>query len=286
VLRLVRRLRAGSPDAPVVIHHDDRGSRLDEGALARLGGVELVRPPVAVAWGDGSQLDMHLRCYAWLLERVEFDWVVLLSGQDYPIRPLADVERDLGAAPFDGFVQGEPVAPPPWSRDAADEFARRYYYRYRPIAPPRPRIRRAIGAARPLLTLREMPAGPMLGRRTSSPFSAALPCRRGSDWVTLSRRAVAALDGAARSRPALVRHYRRTLVPTESFAHTLLHATPGLRLSADTRRFSAWSAGAHRPGVLGLGDLDRMLASGADFARKFDMGADAAVLDALDARPA
>jgi hypothetical protein len=129
-----------------------------------------------------------------------------------------------------------------------------------------------------------MPSGTMLGRRARTPFSAALPCRRGPDWVTLSRRAVAALDDTARARPDLVRHYRRTLIPTESFAHTVLGATAGMRLSADTRRFSVWAPGAHRPDVLGLGDLDRILASGADFARKFDMTVDAAVLDALDAR--
>ncbi len=283
MLRLARRLRAGSPDAPIVLHHDERRSRLDEGALAGLG-IDRIRPPMAVEWGAGSQLDLHLRCYAWLLERVAFDWVVLLSGQDYPIRPLADIERDLGAARYDGFVHSEVVAPPPWSRAASGEFARRYFYRYRPIPPPRPRLRRAITAARPLLTLREMPAGTMLGRRVRAPFSAALPCRRGPDWVTLSRRAVVALDGAARARPELVRHYRRTLIPTESFAHTVLGAAPEIRLSADTRRFSVWTPSAHRPGVLGRADLDRILGSGADFARKFDPTVDAAVLDALDAR--
>jgi hypothetical protein len=282
VLRLARRLRAGSPGAPIVIHHDERRSRLDDGALARLGGVERVRPPMAVEWGTGSQLDLHLRCYAWLLARVEFDWVVLLSGQDYPIRPLAEIERDLGAAPFDGFVQSDVVAPPAWRRDAHDEFARRYFYRYRAIPAPRPRLRRAITAARPLLALRRLPSGTLLGHRTRSPFSAALPCRRGPDWITLSRRAVAALDAAATTRPALVRHYRRTLIPTESFAHTVLAATPGLRLRADTRRYSAWRPGAPRPEVLRLEDLDRILASGADFARKFDATVDTAVLDELD----
>jgi hypothetical protein len=125
-----------------------------------------------------------------------------------------------------------------------------------------------------------MPSSTMLGRRCATPFSPAAPCRRGSDWVTLSRRAVEVVAGAG---PEWVRHYRRTLVPTESFPHTLLHAAPGLRLSGDTRRFSAWEPHAHRPATLGLADLDRIRASGADFARKFDVTADAAVLDALDA---
>ena len=283
VLRLARTLRAGSPDAPIVIHHDDRRSRLDEPALEALGGVELLRPPLAVAWGTGSQLRMHLRCFSWLVDRVAFAWTVMLSGQDYPIRPLADVERDLLAGPFDGYVQGEPVPAPGWRGREVDEFARRYFYRYRPIRPPGPRLRRAIAAARPLLTLREMPSGTLLGRRCATPFSPSLPCRRGSDWLTLSRAAVEALVATARSRPDVVRHYTRAIVPSESFAQTILHATPGLRLSADTRRYTSWRREAHRPDVLGLADLDRILGSGADFARKFDVTHDAAVLDELDA---
>jgi hypothetical protein len=73
VLRLARTLRAGSPDAPLLIHHDNRRSQLDVAALAGLGDVQLVRPPTAVTWGWASHLDMLLRCFTWALERVPFD---------------------------------------------------------------------------------------------------------------------------------------------------------------------------------------------------------------------
>jgi Core-2/I-Branching enzyme len=283
VLRLVRTLRAGSPGAPVVIHHDEQRSRLDEAALRALGGVELVRPPVAVAWGGGSQLDMLLRCFAWLVDRVEFDWMVTLSGQDYPIRPLAAIERDLATGGYDGYVEGALVAPPGWTRARVDEFTSRYFYRHRPIRRPGARGRRALAAARPLLVMREMPWGVLLGRRCRVPFSPSFPCRRGSDWLSLSRAAVEAVVRAARSRPALVRHYRRTVLPTESFPQTVLHAAPGLRLSTATRRFTSWALGSPHPDVLRLADLERIVTSGADFARKFDAGVDRAVMDELDA---
>ena len=282
VLRLVRTLRAGSPAAPVLIHHDDRHSAIDRAALRRLGGVELVDPPTAVVWGWASQLDTVLRCLAWLLERVEFDWMTMVSGQDYPLRPLARIEHDLTAGSPDGYVASVEVAPPPWTRGPIDEFSRRYYYRYRPIRPPGPRLRRAIAAARPVLLLRDMPWGALLGARCATPFSPALRPRAGPDWLSLSRPAVEAVVGAARSQPEVLRHYRRTIVPTESFAHTVLHSTPGLRLSGDARRFTSWTPGAAHPDVLRLADLERVLGSGADFARKFDMTIDSAVLDALD----
>lgn len=273
VLRLARTLRAGSPDSTVVLHHDDRAVGVDEAALRALGRVERVLPPTPVAWGWTSQLDMLLRCFRHALERVEFEWLVVLSGQDYPIRPLADVEASLRSGGFDGYVEGVPVAPPSWSRAETDEFARRYFYRYRAVRAPGPALRRAVSAARPLVTLRDMPWGAALGVRSGGP---GLPVRRGADWLTLSRRAVEVVAGAP---PELIRHYRRALMPTESFPHTVLYADPSLRLSGDTRRYTAWAPGSLHPAVLGMADLDAVLASGADFARKFD---DGAVLDALD----
>jgi len=282
VLRLARTLRAGSPDAPLLIHHDDRQSQLDVAALAGLGGVQLVRSPTPVAWGWASHLDTLLRCFACALKWVPFDWLTVLSGQDYPIRPLAEIERDLLDSPYDGYVEGIEVDPPRWTRRELDEFSRRYFYRYRSIRNPGAVLRRAIAAARPALLVRDMPWGVVLGRRCAAPFSPALPCRRGVDWLSLSRRSVEVVVNAAQTRPELLRHYRRTVLPTESFPHTVLHAEPALRLSSDTRRFTLWSSRSAHPALLRVADLDRILSSGADFARKFDLTIDPIVMDELD----
>jgi hypothetical protein len=257
VVRLLRVLRAGSPGARLISH--------DDGSLAVDGlGVERILPPTRVSWGGASQLAMMLRGLRFALSG-EFDWLVLLSGQDYPLRPLASIERDLAADGVDGFVEGVQVPPPP-----GDEFTRRYFYRYRRV---RPLVGRVLG---PLLPTRVLPHGTVVGRPVTPPL---LPVRRGSDWLSLSRRAVQAVVDAP---PEVLDHFRRTVAPTEGFPQTVLYAKPGLRLSGDTRRFTRWVAGAPHPQVLGVGDLDAMLASGLDFARKFDASVDAQVLDELD----
>ncbi len=176
-------------------------------------------PARPVAWGWASQLDMLLRCLRCAL-RSEFDWLFVLSGQDYPLRPLEAIERELTG---DGYVEGIPVAPPGWTRAPADEFARRYFYRWRPVREPG----RRSGARSPRRG-RWWRCATCRGASWPAAAAAApsIPVRRGSDWLTLSRRAV---EVVVRERPALLDHFRHTVLPTEAYPHSVLYAEPGLR---------------------------------------------------------
>ncbi len=287
VLRLARTLRRGSPEALIVLHHDDRRCGVDARALDALG-VRRVEPPSPVAWGESSQLEMVLRCLRWLLQRSHFSWVVLLSGQDYPIRPVPDIERSLAASGVDAFIEAQRVERPALSRRVpVDEFALRYYYRWQKLSSgaPRRRLLATAARARPLFAVRGMPSGTWVGvRALRTPFRPGFECHRGSDWFTLSRRAVGALDQLVRAQPHVLDHYRRTLIPTESFVQTVLANERAMRIRDDHRRFTVWQVGAGRPRVLGFADLPEMLASGADFARKFDETLDRTVLDEIDRR--
>jgi hypothetical protein len=259
VERLVARLRGGI----VAVHHDDRRSRLGDVDALRI-------PPQPIEWGHGSQLAAVLRCLRWVRERADFDWLVLLSGQDYPIRPVADIEASLAAAEVDAFIQTAAVPALRLRRGGVDEFALRYRYRWRPLPE---RLVAVTAQADPLLLTRRLPSGAYVGVPARPPLEPF----HGSDWFTLSRRAVDAVLGAP---PAVADHFLHTIVPTEAFVHTVL-AHSGLPLANDNRRYAAFAPDAANPRVLGLADLDAVLASGGDFARKFD---DLAVIDEIDRR--
>jgi hypothetical protein len=264
VERLVSTLRAGSPDAVIAVHHDDRRCTLGDVDALR------IEPPAPIEWGHGSQLAAVLRALRWVRERADFDWLVLLSGQDYPIRPVAEIEVSLAAAEVDAFIQTAPVAPLRLPRRGVDEFARRYRYRWRPLPE---RLVATVARADPLVQVRRLPSGAYAGFPARPPLEPF----HGSDWFTLSRRAVDAVLGAP---PAVADHFLHTIVPTEAFVHTVL-AHSGLRLSGGNRRYAAFAGGAANPRVLDRADLDAVLGSGGDFARKFD---DLAVLDEIDRR--
>jgi hypothetical protein len=265
--RLVRTLRAGSPDATIAVHHDGRRSPAPE-----LPGAELIAPAWAVEWGHGSQLAAVLRCLRWALARSDFDWLVLLSGQDYPVRPVPAIEASLAQADVDAFLEALPVGRLRLRRGRIGEFERRYHYRWARVPAP---LARLAAHADPLVQVRTLPSGTYAG--TPAPVRVAV--HHGSDWFTLSRRAVEAVVLAP---PALERRLERTIVPTEAFVQTVLANRPELRLSPTNRRHalfdSPWSPS---PRVLGLADLDQALSSGGDFARKF---VDLAVLDEIDRR--
>ena len=136
LLRLLRTLRSGDRDAPLVVHHDRFRSNFNESALEPLGSAHLLTSDVPVKWGDFSIVDVYWQSLAWMLEHVEFDWVVVLSAQDYPIKPLRALEDMLSQSDADVFMHAEKIDDIAYGRGRWER-RRRYLYQYRdrPAAP-------------------------------------------------------------------------------------------------------------------------------------------------------
>jgi hypothetical protein len=272
VLRLVRALREG-PAALVLVRHDPRGPHLPAADIEAAGG-EAIEDDIVFEWGGWSQLELILACLREAVARHDPDWVLTLSGQDYPLRPLADVEAELGAGLLDGRIGA--VREVERRRPATgDEFFLRCHYRHYT----RPRAMPALpGAMRPLAYTRELP--PLVGLRRMAP--APLRFFASADWLTLGRRGLATVLAAAEDR-RLMRYFRRVGVPSESFFASVLLGDAALTVERDHRRLARFShEGAAHPDLLTSGDYEHVLASGADFARKFDAAVDSQVLDLLD----
>ncbi len=296
--RLTAVLRAGSPGAAIAVQHDDADGALDLRRLHELD-VDLLETS-SVPRGSAAELMMLLRCLRRMRQSVRFDWLTLISGRHYPVRPVAEIEATLAGADTDGFIDTHPCAPPVIRRtQPIDEYATRYHYRWSPMPGPVAPLARAVAtAAGPHVLVRSTAAGDRIGvpakrspfrapkrrplplpvkrnplssvQAERSPFGEGLECRYGSRWWVLSRRAVEVVDAAVREHPELVLYFRDTLVPAESYIQTVL---------ANDRTITVRNECRHRE-LSGADDVDAL--AGVDFAGPFD--ADAPLLDAIDVR--
>lgn len=296
--RLVATLRADR-DASIVVHYQDK-------AVAVPSDVQRLRSR-QVAWGGSSIPELFLDGLRAATVVPGAEWVVFISGQDYPVRHPGEIRHDLLNSPYDVHLDlhrvrdGQPW--PLW------EPITRYGYRYT-LAPmgfppgwPRRKVwraiqrgceevqRRAEGSTgdipwhvRPPVVLRNVGARIALGVRVRQHPFASAPLWAGDAWFSIRVGAARELLKKLARSESYVRHMTRTLVPDEAFFHNVLaNDLPHLSIGP-SRRFRVFEPGDSHPRVWRAGDVGLLFATGADFARKFDGDVDEAILDLIDDR--
>jgi Core-2/I-Branching enzyme len=302
LMRLLAALRRQLPDSPIVVHHDKFRADFDASALASFGNAHLLTSAKPTVWGDFSLVDSVWRSITWMTEHVEFDWVIQLSAQDYPIKSLVTLERYLATTGADVLLQSLPINDLSRAADRRDR-RRRYLYQYRPMSTSTPghhlpeHVKRGLRLStgpfvdvlnniQPYFQIFKFPdGGPYrLGwRARSTPFTATHPCRFGSNWFSLSYRGAEFLAARARDRTEFANYYSRTIMPGESATATLICNAPELRVEPHDLHYTRWShpKTAH-PDVFTAEDLGELVAAPQYFARKFDIAKDSEILDKLD----
>ncbi len=281
VLRLVRVLRE-QPGAEVFVRHDQRRVSLRPEQVGSAGG-RVVEDPFDVEWGGWSYLQVLLEGLRTVAEAADSDWTIVLSGQDYPLCHHSQLEAFLARAREDAHLaEAWPLRRLRLTGGPHDEFVLRYGYRHfrLPVrAPSAARLPRRLAYTRQMPS----PQPPLLGiRRLGTPFGPDLRCHVSADWPTLSRRALGAVLAFPARRPDLMSLLRRSFAPSECFFATALMNDPELKVGTGRHRFTRFPPGAPHPITLTSADLNAMQASGAHFARKFDLTVDPDVLDELD----
>lgn len=280
VTRLLTTLRTQSPAAHLHVRWDCAGERPDLDALRALD-VSVQPTATPLPWG-GPQLLLSVLDSLRQIQPAPHDWVMTLSGQDYPVQPLATLERFLVGSDADALLDQSYLTNP----STPYLLAR---YRARCFRLPGTRgtwVRRWVERLverMPGMRLEANVAGlplPLAVRRLSTPFSDTFHNAMGRDYYALRGTSVAVLLAAART--PLLRYYKRTFAAGEGFVHVVLLNDPHLQVLADPpQHFARFRPGIPHPDTLVTGDLPEVLSSGAFFARKFKPGDP--VLDQLDA---
>ncbi|HEY3877522.1 MAG TPA: hypothetical protein VGM12_02870 [Trebonia sp.] len=300
LVRLVSLITAGSPGALVLISHDASSQPLDESALQALGHVQVLSE--TGGYGDFSHLDRYLAAVDWLDDNgIDYDWLENLTGQDYPLRPVAQIEDTLAASGADGYLQYSPVFPgrlpdgsdqgtPGYSPCAPFDASMRYDYRHWRLGQPTEAKRRllhplaAVNLVQPWIRVSTAYASVGIRRRRTA-FGPDFPAYGGSFFCTLRADAARYARDYARANPDVIAYFRTVLAPEEVFLQSVLVNSGRFRFNTDSARYIDWTGSKYNhPRTLGTEDLGQMLASGAHWARKLDLEQDAGLFDSLDQR--
>ena len=281
--RLVARLQA--PWSRVVVLID---AKADQRAFAAaLAGQAVLLPApsrVDVQWGGIGLTTAALRMMRVAIDGFPAERLCMLSGVDYPIKPIAAIGAAL--AGDTEFLRVDRALDASGS-GLHDDFIRYAYFNdvraLNPRSTPFPLVQRAATRALHLVRRPQIPG---------------LALFHGCGWWCVTREAADWVLDYFTRRPAVFDWLRNVNCPDEIFMQTLLKASPFAgRIAQDMTRprpveteahlhgchYIDWSqAGQSSPKVLDLGDLPAIARSSALFARKIDPVRSAGLLDALD----
>lgn len=283
VSRLVWALSQLDPGCRIYISHDHRDG---------YGVEDLVSDRVQVTRDDGGRGGFH-PITRWLkqVDAVREDggaeYVVLISGQDYPVRPMSNMLADLRQA-GDGFIEAFPALTREGNHWPVREGRSRYLYRWRELVSINDRTRDALAALhivnflQPWLRVNVAYGGLQLGVRRGT-LPRGLQCFGGSMFPSLSWAAVEHVVDTSRTRPDIMRWAHESLVIDEAFFQSVLMSAPGFKFALSAYRYFKFDRSKFgHPAVLTAQDFPDLTASEAYFARKFDVTVDDRVLDMVD----
>jgi hypothetical protein len=257
--RLVRRLHTGS-NSLFLVHVDAKTSettyRAMTDGLAGLSGVRFL-PRHACHWGGFGHVRASLKGLN-EIARIGADpeHVILLSGQDYPIKSNQFIERFLDRGSGKSFFLHFPLPTENWSHGGLNRF-RDWHLRTRGFHVRVP-LRRRIP-----LDLR--PWG-------------------GSAYWIVSRNALATITAFVAAHPEYVRFFRHVDIPDELFFQTILLNGPEAPNCVNFRlHYTEWDR-IPAPAVLTRDDYEAIAESPCLFARKFDDSVDGEILALIDER--
>lgn len=251
-------------DVDFYIHLDKKTDIAPFLTLADMPNVHFIQKRIKVYWGDYSIVEATVSGFEEILATgIPYDYIHLMSGQDYPIKSTAHIHGFLAANPGKIFMQYQSVEDE-WHE--AIPRIKKYYLSYLKIPKGTYQIEQLLNS---VLPVRKLPAGIVAVGR--------------SQWFTASRDSVAYIVEYMRREKWISRFFKFSWAADEMIFQTILYNSPFKdQMVNDNLLYLDWSAGAPSPKMLTIDDLEALTRSDKLFARKFNSDVDSEILDYID----
>lgn len=254
------------------LHIDSKASFNEEDFLASLKSnvdMYLLEPRVSMTWGGFRLVETTIHLLSLCLDNCDADYISLISGQDFPLRPHNELCAHLQTNYGKEFVDHQPV---PDNIYWNGYFGTTRYEKFWMVD--------EIGINNSkILVNRQLAEG--IFRK----FPYEMKPYGGSQWFTITSKCARYILDFLNNHPDYLPFFRFTLVPDEIFFVSIVANSDFKdRIINNNLRYIDWHSGPEHPRLLTDTDYNLMKQSGSFFARKFENFHDSNILDILEAK--
>jgi len=218
-----------------------------------------------VKWGSVEIVKATLKLIACVKRtKKDYDYIWLLSGQDYPICSAAEAEKRLALNPGMNYI--DVILP---GENRYDFYNKRCEIPYPSWINKNNIVVKSIKKLYMIVTGGYYHTFSFLKRK--KPFDAGFAY--GSQWWTLSAEAAYDILQYTRKHLEVLKYYRKCIIPDESYFQTVFMSGPYKNKRMPSLTFVNWGKNRRSPEVLTAADIDTLKEKSDTFvfARKFQM---------------
>lgn len=209
--------------------------------------------------GGYSQLLVELALFEKVLEHSgAYDYVHLISGQDFPLMSMEEIVSECDRTGYDylGFITG----------DEKNMYERRL--RYWNVLVSKVRSSRLCAYTRKAFLAMQMLAG--VNRLRHCPLTFEV----GANWMSIT---IESLKYIVDEYPKYEKYFRHGISAEECYKQMILKTCSTAHINNNSKRFVVFENMNPSPKTLTMDMYDNIMSSGAFFARKFDDSVDKVV---------
>lgn len=266
--RLLSRL---SKNFDIYLHLDKKWT-IDENYFKKYSNVYLTKR-YTINWGSYQQVQADAELFFDAYKR-DYDYYLLLSGQDLPIKSNQSIIDFLENNKEYSFVDYEAFPKKAWVKDFNGGFTRvNYYYGF-------DFKRNSLG-----FVLKKLLAAVRIIQKVTGLKRKLQPVKYygGWNWVNLNRSAMTHIINFLNTNPSFLKSFKYTLCGDEVWIQTALMNSnrDEIKVINKELRYTDWRGCLENPKVLTMEHLEELKESQDLFARKFDPDVDNAIIDRM-----
>ena len=264
LLRLVNRLK--HPGFDIYIHLDKKVDASEFGFLENLPQIYFIKKRINCNWAGWSFTRAIVQSLKEVLTtQQQYDFINLISGQDYPIYSANETYNYFIDKIGQNFIHVEKKESV-WYKEALNRFEKFHFTDFGLKG--RYFLQNVVN---------------LLARKRKLPDDMEFYGGSKSSWWTITHDSAAYLVSKLYMNSKLHNFFKYTWGSDEFvIATVIMNSEHSKCTNQDNLRYIDWSEGNANPKCLGLADLSKIVNSNMIFARKFDNDFDSAVLDELD----